>query len=278
MFYQRDLTAQMQGGSMLVQVREFMGTCGNVFLHFLVAGRIYFLWFVIYSAAGWLYESTICSQIKYHKFINRGYLRGPWIPIYGAGAVLNYWLIGWIGNVPAIFVAAMFTSGVVEYITSYAMERMFHKRWWDYTRYRYNLNGRICLYGCIIFGIGNVILIRFVHPVIMQLTAAIPELVLTRVVLFLYLLFVVDVVYTTVHMETVRARMEKLVRQMRDRKECYLYMAGEQKEYCKIYFEEKKERCSSFVEEKKERCSSFVEERKELCVQYVEKVKDRFRG
>ena len=95
MFYQRDLTAQMQGGSMLVQVREFMGTCGNVFLHFLVAGRIYFLWFVIYSAAGWLYESTICSQIKYHKFINRGYLRGPWIPIYGAGAVLNYWLIGW---------------------------------------------------------------------------------------------------------------------------------------------------------------------------------------
>ena len=118
---------------MLVQVREFMGTCGNVFLHFLVAGRIYFLWFVIYSAAGWLYESTICSQIKYHKFINRGYLRGPWIPIYGAGAVLNYWLIGWIGNVPAIFAAAMFTSGVVEYITSYAMERMFHKRWWDYT-------------------------------------------------------------------------------------------------------------------------------------------------
>lgn len=175
---------------------------------FLVAGRIYFLWFVIYSAAGWLYESTICSQIKYHKFINRGYLRGPWIPIYGAGAVLNYWLIGWIGNVPAIFAAAMFTSGVVEYITSYAMERMFHKRWWDYTRYRYNLNGRICLYGCIIFGIGNVILLRFVHPVIMQLTAAIPELVLTRVVLFLYILFVVDVVYTTVHMETVRARME----------------------------------------------------------------------
>ena len=144
MFCQRDLTAQMQRGSMLVQVREFMGTCGNVFLHFLVAGRIYFLWFVIYSAAGWLYEATICSQIKYHKFINRGYLRGPWIPIYGAGAVLNYWLIGWIGNVPAIFVAAMFTSGVVEYITSYAMERMFHKRWWDYTRYRYNLNGRIC--------------------------------------------------------------------------------------------------------------------------------------
>ena len=73
MFYQRDLTAQMQGGSMLVQVREFMDTCGNVFLHFLVAGRIYFLWFVIYSAAGWLYESTICSQIKYHKFINRVY-------------------------------------------------------------------------------------------------------------------------------------------------------------------------------------------------------------
>ena len=113
----------------------------------------------------------------------------------------------------------------------------------------------------------SVILLRFVHPVIMQLTAAIPELVLTRVVLFLYILFVVDVVYTTVHMETVRARMEKLARQMRDRKECYLYMAGEQKEYCKIYFEEKKERCSS-----------FVEERKELCVQYVEKVKDRFRG
>ena len=72
---------------------------------------------MIYGFIGWFYETTICSQVKYHKFINRGYLKGPVCPIYGAGAVLNYLLLGKIGSTPGIFAAAMLVSGVVEYLT-----------------------------------------------------------------------------------------------------------------------------------------------------------------
>lgn len=233
-----------------MQVREFMGIVGNICRDFLLAGRIYFLWFMIYSFVGWCYESAICSQVKYHKFLNRGFLRGPWIPIYGAGAVLNYWLIGRIGNVPGIFLAAMFTSGAVEYLTSYAMERLFHKRWWDYTRYRYNLNGRICLYGCVIFGAANVVMLRFIHPGVMALTARIPERVLTVTALLLYLMFMADVIYTIVHMEAIQARLDAFARQLRDKRVCRRLMVEEQMQYYRICVEEKKDSCLVYMKDK----------------------------
>lgn len=247
----------------MTQMRELMGIFIDTCHQFLLVGRIYFLWFMIYSFVGWCYESAICSQIKYHKFINRGFLQGPWVPIYGAGAVINYLLIGWIGNVPGVFLAAMFTSGVVEYLTSYAMERLFHKRWWDYTRFRYNLNGRICLYGCIIFGAANVVLLRFVHPAVMAVTERIPDRVLTGIVVFLYLLFMTDIIYTVIQMETIRVRIERFYRQLQDRHVCHRYMLGEQKEYLRICMEEKRDYYRSCVTEKKDYYRSCVTEKRD---------------
>ncbi|MDE7062668.1 MAG: putative ABC transporter permease [Lachnospiraceae bacterium] len=260
----------------MIQIREFMGIFIDTCHQFLLAGRIYFLWFVIYSFVGWCYESAICSQIKYHKFINRGFLQGPWVPIYGAGAVINYLLIGWIGNVPGVFLAAMFTSGVVEYLTSYAMERLFHKRWWDYTRYRYNLNGRICLYGCIIFGAANVVLLRFVHPTVIAFTEAIPDQVLTGIVIFLYLLFMTDIVYTVIQMETIRVRIEHFYRQLQDRHICHRYMLGEQKEYLRICVEEKKDYYRSCVVEKKDHYRNSVNEKRDYVSSFLEEKKNYY--
>lgn len=260
-----------------MQIREFMGIFIDACHQLLLAGRIYFLWFVIYSFVGWVYESAICSQVKYHKFINRGFLQGPWVPIYGAGAVINYLLIGWIGNVPGVFLAAMLTSGVMEYVTSYVMERLFHKRWWDYTRYRYNLNGRICLYGCVIFGAANVVVLRFVHPTVMSLTAAIPDKALTGIVVFLYLLFMSDVVYTVIQMETIRVRMEHFCRQLQDRRMCHRYMLGEQKEYLRICVEEKRDYYRSCVSEKKDYYRNCVTEKKDYYRSCVTEKKDYYR-
>ena len=206
---------------MLLRLGEFLGLTGHIIRHFFVDGSILFLWFIIYSFIGWFYESTICSQVKYHRFINRGYLKGPLCPIYGAGAVVNYLLIGWIGNAPGIFLAAMFTSGVVEYFTSYAMERLFHQKWWDYTRYRFNLKGRICLYGCVIFGMANVIILRVIHPVLKYYTMQIPDAALSKIVIVLYVLFLVDVIYTTLHMETVNEKVRRMNQNLHIRKEYY---------------------------------------------------------
>ena len=205
---------------MLLRIGEF-GLAGHIVRHIFTDGRMLLLWFFIYSFVGWFYESTICSQVKYHKFINRGYLKGPLCPIYGAGAVVNYLLIGWIGNAPGIFLAAMFTSGVVEYFTSYAMERLFHQRWWDYTRYRFNLKGRICLYGCVIFGIANVVILRLIHPFLMRYTQQIPDAMLTKLVVILYIMFLIDIVYTTLHMETVNEKVRRMNQNLCIRKEYY---------------------------------------------------------
>jgi uncharacterized membrane protein len=157
--------------------------------------------------------------IKYHKVINRGYLKGPVCPIYGVGAVANFLLLGQIGSTTGIFVAAMVVSGVVEYFTSYAMEKLFHQRWWDYTRYRFNLRGRICLYGCVIFGVANVVILKMIHPTVMYLTDGISDTMLTYSSAGFYILFLSDVVYTTVHMESMNEKVRKWNLKLRLRRE-----------------------------------------------------------
>ena len=93
----------------------------------------WFLWLMIYSIIGWVYESTICS-IGHRKLINRGFLNGPYCPIYGTGAVL----------VLLFFAGALVTCSL-EYLTSWLMEKLFHARWWDYSKRKFNIGGRVCL-------------------------------------------------------------------------------------------------------------------------------------
>ncbi len=124
-----------------------------------------FLWFVIYSFLGWAYESVLCS-VTSRSLVNRGFLNGPFCPVYGFGAlvvVLAFW------NEPDISFWNLFFSGMVltcslEYFTSWAMEKLFHARWWDYSSHRFNLNGRICLAGGIVFGAFSVFLVKWLHP------------------------------------------------------------------------------------------------------------------
>lgn len=110
-----------------------------------------FLWFLIYSIAGWIYESSLYT-ITQRKFVNRGFLNGPYCPIYGAGAVLFILSTNNINNIFLRFLAGGAIACVLEYITSFVLEKLFHARWWDYTPRRFNIRGRICLLGFIVFG------------------------------------------------------------------------------------------------------------------------------
>lgn len=170
----------------------------------------YFIWFMLYSFIGWLYESTICSIPKHHKMINRGYLLGPYCPIYGFGAVLNVILLKNVERGLVIFVLAMVTSSIVEYVTSYVMEKLFHARWWDYSHYPLNVQGRICLYGGIIFGGANVLLIKVVHPYVIKLTGAISPNVIQIVSIILLLLILLDTVFTTIHIQSLNVKFKKI--------------------------------------------------------------------
>ncbi|MCZ4428067.1 putative ABC transporter permease, partial [Bifidobacterium breve] len=100
-----------------------------------------FLWFVLYSFIGWIYESILVSVME-RRLVNRGFLNGPLCPIYGAGAALAIALLHNMHNPIMIFLISAIGASVLEYVTSWAMEKMFHARWWDYSDYRFNLQGR----------------------------------------------------------------------------------------------------------------------------------------
>ncbi len=111
----------------------------------------YFLWFLFYSFVGWMYESILVS-CQQHRLVNRGFLNGPLCPIYGTGAILGVALIlGNVHNPIIIFLISMVGATILEYTTSWVMEQLFHARWWDYSNFRFNLQGRVCLLGALIF-------------------------------------------------------------------------------------------------------------------------------
>jgi len=129
----------------------------------------YICWFFLYSVAGWLYESILCSAIE-KQWINRGFLSGPYCPIYGFGALINILVLDESKNVLVLFYLGAVTACTLEYFTSWLMEKTFNARWWDYSGHRFNLNGRISMAGAVVFGVFSVILIRIIHPEVLVVT------------------------------------------------------------------------------------------------------------
>jgi uncharacterized membrane protein len=155
-----------------------------------------FICFFFYSLIGWLYESLVCSIFGERRFINRGFLLGPYCPIYGTGAILCWIVLKENTNIFAVFAIAAVLCCTVEYITSFCMERVFHAKWWDYSNLPFQLHGRICLYGGIIFGGGVVVIKFFVQPTFMQLTALLNESLLNGLAIVLFTVIGIDMVLT----------------------------------------------------------------------------------
>lgn len=154
--------------------------------------RIYFLLFIIYSVAGWCME-VICKLIQYKRFINRGFLIGPWCSIYGYGALLITFLLQkYTDDALVLFVMAIVVCGTLEYLTSYFMEKIFKARWWDYSTKRFNLNGRICAETMIPFGILGTLVICVINPIFEYLLNLFnfETIKITAVVLFI--IYIID--------------------------------------------------------------------------------------
>lgn len=130
----------------------------------------YFVYFSIFSCMGWIYESIYCT-IRAKKWANRGFLYGPMCPIYGAGGV-GITAIADIIEIHTtltfewwqIFLVAFFGSIILEYGTSWALEKMFHAYWWDYSDKPLNVNGRICLPYSIAFGVAGLLVVYIIAP------------------------------------------------------------------------------------------------------------------
>lgn len=132
------------------------------------------IWFMLYSVFGWMYETVFCS-IRRGVLVKRGFLYGPYCPIYGCGAVLSLGLLGWTSDPLVLFFGGMVIAAPLEYATGALLERICHRKFWDYSNRPGNIKGRICPLGLMIFGAFSWLLVDFVQPVVTlattQLTA-----------------------------------------------------------------------------------------------------------
>lgn len=159
----------------------------------------YFLWFLFYSFVGWMYESILVS-CQQHRLVNRGFLNGPLCPIYGTGAILGVAILGNVRNPVIIFLISMVGATILEYTTSWVMEQLFHARWWDYSNFRFNLQGRVCLLGALIFGLGGVGVVLGSQPYVERVTDMIPLPMLHTLVTVLALITIIDLAVTVTGM------------------------------------------------------------------------------
>ena len=153
---------------------------------------IWFILFVIYSFGGWLME-VILSIINRKKFVNRGFLIGPICPIYGTGAVIISLLLDKTESPLAIFCVAMVGGAVLEYSTSYIMEKLFRVRWWDYSDKMVHINGRICMSSVICFGIAGVLIVSLITPFFYALLSRLPSSILFATTTILACTLVLDI-------------------------------------------------------------------------------------
>ena len=152
----------------------------------------YFLYFIIYSFIGWLMEVVLKSKDE-HKFVNRGFLIGPICPIYGFGVLLIILLVGNSkSDLLAVFLKSILVCSVLEYFTSYFMEKLFHARWWDYSKNKYNINGRICLETMLPFGILSTIVIYVVRPLVIKFVSLFSNTLLIILTILFGILFILD--------------------------------------------------------------------------------------
>lgn len=158
---------------------------------------MYFLLFFIYSFCGWLLEVS-CKLQEYKRFINRGFLIGPYCPIYGWGAIsITFLLYRYSYDPLVLFIMTIVTCAILEYITSYIMEKLFKARWWDYSKRKFNLNGRICLGTTIPFGLFGMFLTYVSNPFIINNLNKLDINTLNTIAISLFSIYVIDNIIST---------------------------------------------------------------------------------
>lgn len=174
--------------------------------------QIYFLLFISYAFLGWCME-VICKLIQTKKFINRGFLIGPYCPIYGWGALaITILLKRYIQDPIALFIMSVIICSIIEYFTSYFMEKRYHARWWDYSNKKFNINGRICLETMIPFGILGMIIMYIINPFLYDIYQNIPQLIVNISTFALLSIFIIDSIISSNVISSLNVEGNKLIR------------------------------------------------------------------
>lgn len=155
------------------------------------------LWiFIIYAFIGW------CAEVGYAalntgKFVNRGFLNGPYCPIYGCGVVIVVAALTPLKkNLIILFIGSFFLTSILEFITGFLLEKVFHNKWWDYSNLPFNIKGYVCLKFSIYWGLACTFIMDIVHPIIYKFITIIPHILGIILISIFMGVFVVDVIIT----------------------------------------------------------------------------------
>lgn len=226
----------------------------------------YVLCFFIYAFLGYLCEVVYCS-ICQKKLVNRGYLYMPICPIYGYGAVLillvmeplfQYWYL--------VLILGILLTSTLEYLTSYLMEIIFHMRWWDYSKRKFNINGRVCLRNSILFGALVMLVVYGIQPFLLKWIDRMPQAAIIIVDSLLLTAMVVDTIFSTIK----NINISKLIVKLQDFKDAASDKLVQIKEGATDKLLELKEEASNRIAETKENFtnSPLIVKFKELLDKY----------
>lgn len=172
----------------------------------------YFLLFLIYSFVGWAIEVVVTFN-KEKRFVNRGFMLGPYCPIYGYSSIIMIlYLSRYRSSFVTVFLLAVVVCSLMEYLVSYFMEKLFKARWWDYSNRKFNINGRVCLENSIWFGLLGALLIYIVNPFLSGIIAKISDKTLIIVGSALLVIFITDLIISLNVTFKIKHTITKLVK------------------------------------------------------------------
>lgn len=179
--------------------------------------------YFVFSVLGWIWESIYCT-IKERKWQNRGFLYGPVCPIYGFGSIMALFIYDLIllGTVPnlswwMILIVGFFFSMILEYPTSYILEKKFHARWWDYSNLPLNINGRTCAITSIGFGIGAIIIMNYLIPSYEKILVIIPATIIAVLSVIFVALHSSDFTLTVSNLTNFQRNIDELEKEFQDK-------------------------------------------------------------
>lgn len=169
-----------------------------------------FIYFITYSFMGWCLE-TAYATINKKEFVNRGFLHGPFCPIYGFGCLSIILFLKPIEtNYIFLFVGSVLLTSVLEYITGFFLETAFNSTWWDYSDKHYNIHGRICLSFSLIWGLISIFILKVIHPYIVYIVNLVPR---SSGLMFFYitlLYFSIDFIITVITIFKLKSLLTQL--------------------------------------------------------------------
>lgn len=177
------------------------------------------LYFFIYSSIGWMCEVAYSFATR-HQFVNCGLLNGPICPVYGTGALAVILLLTpFRQNFFVLFIMGVVITSSIEYITSFALEKIFHTSWWDYSAMKFNLNGRICLRFSLLFGTMATVLMLVIHPFVQGIVGKAPFQLQLVLCIVMAAVFIGDLTVTVLAILKLNIRLKRLNAMMNDIKE-----------------------------------------------------------